>query len=68
MEGSLRAPQVRHGLALGATVWTASYVAKLHRPAWEYDVKVLAKDLGVQLVYGVSVAGAERLLGGRRAG
>jgi hypothetical protein len=36
MEGSLRAPKVRHGLVLGATVWTASYVllplAKLYRP------------------------------------
>jgi hypothetical protein len=43
-------------------------LAKLYRPIWEYDVKVLAKDLGDHLVYGVSTAGAERLLGGRRAG
>jgi hypothetical protein len=72
VEGSLRAPKVRHGLVLGTTVWIGDYVllplAKLYRPIWEYDVKVLAKDLGDHLVYGVSTAGAERLLGGRRAG
>jgi uncharacterized membrane protein YagU involved in acid resistance len=70
--GSLRAPRIRHGLVLGASVWTASYVllplAKLYRPIWEYDAKVLAKDLGDHLVFGVSAAGAERLLAGRRAG
>ena len=46
--GSLRAPKVRHGLVLGATAWSASYVllplAGLYRPIWEYDTKVLAKD------------------------
>lgn len=72
VESSLRAPRVRHGLALGATVWTASYVllplAGLYRPIWEYDAKVLAKDLGDHLVYGVSGARAGRLLAGRRAG
>jgi uncharacterized membrane protein YagU involved in acid resistance len=70
--GSLRAPRIRHGLVLGASVWTASYVllplAKLYRPIWEYDAKVLAKDLGDHLVFGVSAAGAERLLARRRAG
>ena len=72
VEGSLRAPRVRHGLALGATVWTASYVllplAGLYRPIWEYDAKVLAKDLGDHLVYGLGAAGTGRLLAGRRAG
>ena len=72
MEGSLRAPRVRHGLALGTSVWTASYVllplAGLYRPIWEYDARVLAKDLGDHLVYGVSAPSAERLLAGRRAG
>jgi hypothetical protein len=70
--GSLRAPKVRHGLALGATVWMSSYVllplAGLYRPIWEYDTKVLAKDLGDHLVYGVSAAGVNLLLGGRHAG
>jgi hypothetical protein len=70
--GSLRAPKVRHGLVLGATVWTSGYVvlplAGLYRPIWEYDARVLARDLGDHLVYGVSAAGAYRLLGGRGAG
>ena len=65
--GSLRAPKVRHGLALGATVWSASYVllplAGLYRPIWEYDAKVLATDLGDHLAYGLGVAGAYRLGG-----
>jgi hypothetical protein len=69
VEGSVRSPKVRHGLALGATVWAASYIllplAKLYRPIWEYDAKVLAKDLGDQLVYGLGTAGAYRLLAGR---
>jgi hypothetical protein len=60
--GSLRAPKVRHGLALGATAWAASYVllplAGLYRPIWEYDAKVLAKDLGDHLVYGLGTATA----------
>jgi hypothetical protein len=69
VEGSVRSPKVCHGLALGATVWAASYIflplAKLYRPIWEYDAKVLAKDLGDQLVYGLGTAGAYRLLAGR---
>ena len=70
--GSLCAPKVRHGLVLGATVWMSSYVvlplAGLYRPIWEYDARVLARDLGDHLVYGVTAAGAERLLAGRRGG
>jgi uncharacterized membrane protein YagU involved in acid resistance len=70
--GSLRSPRIRHGLILGATVWTSSYIvlalAGLYRPVWEYDAKVLATDLGDHLVYGMSAASAHRLLDGRRAG
>jgi hypothetical protein len=66
MEGSLRSPRVRHGLVLGATVWTTSYIvlplARLYRPIWEYDAKVLATDLGDHLVYGLCAAAADRLL------
>jgi hypothetical protein len=66
VEGSVRSPRVGHGLALGATVWTVSYIflplAKLYRPIWEYDAKVLAKDLGDQLVYGLGTAAADRLM------
>lgn len=69
VEGSVRSPKVRHGLALGATVWTASYIflplARLYRPIWEYDAKVLAKDLGDQLVYGLGTAVADHLLARR---
>ncbi|HZA82419.1 MAG TPA: hypothetical protein VFC13_13265 [Actinomycetes bacterium] len=43
-------------------------LAGLYRPIWEYDAKVLAKDLGDHLVYGLGAAGAGRLLAGRRAG
>jgi hypothetical protein len=67
VESSLRSARVRHGLVLGATVWTSSYVvlplARLYRPIWEYDAKVLAKDLGDHLVYGVTTAATDRLLG-----
>src|SRR6266496_1004062 len=69
VEGSLRSRKVGHGLVLGATVWTTGYIvlplARLYRPIWEYDAKVLAKDLGDQLVYGVSAAAADGLLSGR---
>jgi hypothetical protein len=65
VEGSLRRRRIRHGLVLGATVWTASYIvlplARLYRPIWEYDARVLAKDLGDHLVYGVGAASAYRL-------
>jgi hypothetical protein len=67
--GSLPAPKVRHGLALGATVWASSYVllplAGLYRPIWEYDAKVLARDLGDHLAYGLGAAAAGRLLARR---
>jgi hypothetical protein len=69
VQSSLRAPRVRNGLALGALVWSASYVlmplAKLYRPIWEYDAKVLAKDLGDHLVYGVGTGAADRLFAPR---
>jgi hypothetical protein len=43
-------------------------LAGLYRPIWEYDAKVLTKDLGEHLVCGGSTASADRGLGGRRAG
>jgi hypothetical protein len=65
-------PRIRHRLALGATAWTADYVllplAGLYRPIWEYDAKVLAKDLGDHLVYGLGAAVPWRLLARRPAG
>lgn len=68
VEGSLHARRIRHGLALGATVWTTSYIvlplARLYRPIWEYDAKVLAKDFADHLVYGLGAASTDRLLPG----
>lgn len=53
---------------LGTTVWLASYVimplAVLDRPMWDYEVPVLAKDLGDHLAYGLGVATTYRLLPG----
>jgi hypothetical protein len=69
VEGSVRRPRMRHGLAFGAAVWTVDYIVmpltKLYRPIWEYDAKVLVKDLGDHLVYGLGTAAADRLLVGR---
>ena len=64
--GSLpKAPAV-YGLAFGASVWTGGYVvlpvAKLYEPIWKYDVKTLADDLSVHLVYGLVTAAAWRLV------
>jgi hypothetical protein len=63
-----RRPRAWHGLPLGATVWLSSYVimplAGLYRPIWEYDVPVLAKDLGDHLAYGTGVSVAYRLVAG----
>ena len=68
VEHSAGPPKVRHGLVLGTTVWLASYVimplAGLYRPIWEYEVPVLAKDLGDHLAYGLGVGTAYRLLPG----
>jgi hypothetical protein len=36
--------------------------AKLYQPIWKYDVKTLANDLSVHLVYGLVTATAFRLL------
>jgi len=64
--GSLRRQHIIYGLPFGATVWASGYVilplAKLYEPIWKYDVKTLAKDLGVHLVFGLGTATAMRLL------
>jgi hypothetical protein len=63
--GSLPSPRIRYGLAFGASVWGGGYVvlpaAKLYEPIWKYDVKTLADDLSVHLVYGLATAAAWRL-------
>jgi hypothetical protein len=63
--GSARVPRVRYGAPFGAGVWAISYVvlpvAGLYKPIWEYDVRVLAKDLSAHLVYGLTTAAVFRL-------
>jgi hypothetical protein len=67
--GSLAAPRVGYGIPLGTAVWGADYVvmplAKLYKPIWEYDAKVLARDLGFHWVYGLGTAAAFRVLSPR---
>jgi hypothetical protein len=66
--GSLRDPRFWYGLPFGATVWATGYLilpaAHLYQPIWEYDSVTLAKDLSAHLVYGLTTAGAFRLLSG----
>jgi uncharacterized membrane protein YagU involved in acid resistance len=62
-------PKVRYGAPFGAGVWATSYVvlpaAGLYKPIWEYDARVLAKDLRAHLVYGLTTAAVFRLTAGR---
>jgi uncharacterized membrane protein YagU involved in acid resistance len=64
--GSAREPRTGWGIVLGTAVWASDYVimplAGLYRPIWEYDAKVLAKDLGAHCVYGLGTAATFRLL------
>lgn len=64
--GSARVPGIRYGLVLGPVVWMSGYVvlpmAKLYKPAWEYDATTLAKDLSGHVVYGLGTATAFRSL------
>jgi uncharacterized protein DUF6789 len=63
---SLPAPRVRSGVALGTVVWASDYavlpLAKLYKPIWEYDAKVLANDLAAHWVYGLGTEATFRLL------
>lgn len=65
--GSAPTPRVWYGAPFGASVWAGGYVvlpaAKLYEPIWKYSPKVLAKDLGAHLVYGLTTAAAFRLAG-----
>jgi hypothetical protein len=65
--GSLRGvPRILYGLPFGACFWSSGYIVlpamKLYKPIWEYDARVLAKDLSAHLVYGLATATAFRLL------
>lgn len=59
-------PRIRYGLVLGPVVWMSGYVvlplAKLYKPAWEYDATTLAKDLSGHVVYGLGTAAVFRSL------
>jgi Protein of unknown function (DUF1440) len=63
--GSTPKPRAWYGAIFGAGVWGTSYVvfpaAKLYRPIWQYNYKVLAKDLSAHLVYGLTTATAFKL-------
>jgi hypothetical protein len=58
--GSVPVPRIRYGAPFGASVWATGYVvlpaAGLYKPIWQYDRRVLAKDLSAHLVYGLSTA------------
>lgn len=48
------------GPLLGLKAWLTAYLVLpplgVYRPIWDYDVKTLAPDLGVHLVYGTTTA------------
>jgi hypothetical protein len=50
------------GPLFGTMVWLSGYVvlplARLYKPIWEYDAKVLGKDWAAHLVYGTTTAAA----------
>jgi hypothetical protein len=58
--GTVGPRKVHLGLPFGAGVWTSSYVllplARLYKPMWEYELKVLGKDLSAHLVYGLGTS------------
>jgi hypothetical protein len=61
LEESIEQPLVS-GVALSTAVVGADYTMLpamgLYRPPWRYPARTLAKDYGIHLVYGLSVAGA----------
>jgi len=65
LAASVPVPKVRYGAPFGAGVWATSYVvlpaAGLYKPIWEYNARVLAKDLSAHLVYGLITATVFRL-------
>jgi hypothetical protein len=64
LAGSTAVPKIGYGAPFGAGVWATGYVvlpaAGLYQPIWQYDRRVLAKDLSAHLVYGLSTAVAFR--------
>jgi hypothetical protein len=67
--GSLPRRRLVYGLPFATGVWASGYVilpaAKLYKPIWDYDAKVLADDLSAHLVYGITTATTLRLLSRR---
>lgn len=64
--GSLPSAKVRYGAIFGPVVWASAYAmlpaAGLYKPMWEYDAKILGKDLSAHLGYGLGTAAAFRAL------
>ena len=50
LAGSLPTPHPQYGVPFGAAVFAGDYIAlpaaRLYKPIWEYDAKILAWDLG----------------------
>jgi hypothetical protein len=63
---SLGQPRTWYGLPFGAGVSAVDYAvlpaAGLYKPIQDYDRQTLAKNLTAHLVYGITTAGALRLL------
>jgi hypothetical protein len=66
VQGTIGAPPLRAGAALGASVWGLSYAQLvpmgIYEPPWRYPAKQLGIDLSYHLVYGVAAAAAYEAL------
>lgn len=66
VQGSLRARTIVAGTAFSGVVVASAYTVlpamRIYDKPWEYAPSTLAKDAGYHLVYGLTVAGAYRLL------
>lgn len=69
--GSVTKPPLWGGIPLGILLWLFGYavlpLAKIYKPLWDYDVKVLSTDLLTHLVYGAITGVVFRLLVRRRS-
>jgi hypothetical protein len=66
VQGSLGAGAAAAGTAFSGVVLGAAYTVlpamRIYDKPWEYSASTLAKDAGYHLAYGLTVAGAYRLL------
>ncbi|MGH9126187.1 MAG: hypothetical protein ACRDZ8_15900 [Acidimicrobiales bacterium] len=68
LASSLRRRRLQ-GQVFGTLVFLSGYavlpLAKLYKPIWEYDAKVLAKDWSAHLTFGTTTAAAFSVLAGK---